>query len=228
MAASLSPRLAAAADVHKAVASFDSIGPRNPDLAEVLKLTTGLTESLQNFFGSLDKTVYSELRYIADYIAKTRDEVAELRPNDLREDRIPSAGAELEAIVSNTADATNKIMTAAETIMAGDPTTPDYQDMVMTQCMDIFEACSFQDITGQRVSKVVSTLSHIEERLERFSKAMGVKDAAATETDADRRKKALLLNGPSLNGPEVNQNSIDDMFDGSGQSNQSDIDDLFA
>lgn len=220
-------RIAAAAGVADAVASLQHIAPRDPNLAEVLKLTSGLTASLQTFFGSLDKTVYAELRYIADYIAKTRDEVAQLQTNDLRQDRIPSAGAELDAIVSNTADATNKIMTAAETIMGGDPSSPDYQDMVMTQCMDIFEACSFQDITGQRVSKVVTTLSHIEDRLHRFSKAMGVSDAISVETDDDRRKKALLLNGPALNGPEVAQDAIDDMFGGTKKANQDDIDSLF-
>ena len=35
--------------------------------------------------------------------------------------------------------------------------------------MVVFEACSFQDITGQRIAKVVETLQHIEERVSRFA-----------------------------------------------------------
>ena len=104
-----------------------------------------------------------------------------------------------------------------------------YQDLVSGKMMEIFEACTFQDITGQRISKVVDTLDHIEKRLERFATVMGVEDAALVETDADRRKRENILNGPALNGPEVAQDTIDKMFDQEFETlSQDDLDALFA
>jgi chemotaxis protein CheZ len=130
-------------------------------------------------------------------------------------------------VVKHTAEATNRIMGAAETIMCADPTDPAYADLVNEKVLEIFEACSFQDITGQRIRKVVDTLEHIEERIMRFTEVMGVEDAAAEETEKDRRKKEQLLNGPALDGPEVKQDAIDALFDTGEKVGQDAIDALF-
>jgi chemotaxis protein CheZ len=173
--------------------------------------------------------VHGEFRYIATYIARTRQEISALRPNDIRNERLPSAGAELDAIVRNTEQATHTIMEAAEAIMAADPSDMNaYQDTVNEKVLEIFQACSFQDITGQRVQKVVDTLRHIEGRVARFAEVMGVQDLAHAEEESakEKRKKDLLLNGPALNGPEVKQDTIDALFD--GPADQDAIDKLFA
>jgi chemotaxis protein CheZ len=76
---------------------------------------------------------------------------------------------------------------------------------------------------------VVDTLDHIETRLERFASIMGVEDAEVEETDADRRKRANILNGPALNGPEVAQDTIDALFDDAPSAmSQEELDALFA
>jgi chemotaxis protein CheZ len=199
--------------VRDALTALRGADLKDPRLGEVLNLASQMSDAMQAFFGSLDRTLYGELRYISAYIARTRQEISQLRPNDIKDGRIPTAGAELDAIVKHTATATNTIMSAAEAVMAADPSDPDaYQALVMDRMMEIFEACSFQDITGQRVRKVVDTLNHIEERIQRFADVMGVEDAEAPESSEDRRKRELLLNGPALGGPEVKQDEIDDMF----------------
>lgn len=200
--------------VRDALNSLNRADLKDPRLMEVLDLSEQLVDAMQVFFSSLDRTVHQEFRYIATYIARTRQEISALRPNDIRESRLPSAGAELEAIVKNTEDATNTIMSAAEAIMAADPSAPDYGDVVNTHVLDIFQACSFQDITGQRVQKVVDTLRHIESRVAHFAKVMGVQDAPVEENERDRRKRELLLNGPAIDGPETKQDDIDRLFAG--------------
>ena len=101
-------------------------------------------------------------------------------------------------------------------------------DALTIEVTKIYEACSFQDITGQRIKKVVDTLTHIEQRLERFASVMGVEDAELEETLEDKRKRENLLNGPALNGPEVAQDDIDALFGTEGASmDQSDLDALF-
>jgi len=195
---------------------------------EVLALAQQLTDTMQLFFGSLDKSIHQEFVYIADYIARTRTEISKLRPNDIKEQRIPTAGAELEAVVTDTERATETIMLEAETLLG---TRPDdvaaYKAQVDEAMMRIIEACSFQDLSGQRVSKVVESLRHVEKRVSRFAATMGVHDAEADEdeiAEADRKKK-LHLNGPAIGGPEVKQDMVDEMI--ASDLDQNAIDALF-
>ncbi len=204
----------------------------DPRLMEVLGLAENLVGAMKLFFSSLDTSVHGEFRYIAQYIARTRDEIAALRPNDIREARLPTAGAELEAVVNDTEKATETIMSLAEDILALEPDNLEhYKAQVDEKMMAMIEACSFQDITGQRVSKVVTTLTHIEERVSRFASVMGVLDAEEEADDKDQWRKDNLLNGPQIDGPATGQDAIDALFDGDisdEQLGQSDIDDLFA
>lgn len=206
---------------------------KDPHLGEVLTLASQMSDAMMAFFGSLDNSLYGELRYLSAYIQRTRSEISALRPNDIKNDGIPNAGAELDAIVANTAEATHRIMSAAEAVMSADASDVHaYQSYVCDKMMEIFEACSFQDITGQRVKKVVDTLSHIENRIERFAKVMGIEDAEVQMTADEIRKKELMLNGPAINGPEVEQGDIDALFDEEPKEthetmSQDDLDALF-
>jgi chemotaxis protein CheZ len=218
-----------ATKVRDAIIALKGADLKDPRLGEVLSLASQMSEAMQMFFSSIDRTLFDEMRYISSYIQRTRVEISNLRPNDLSEDRIPRAGAELHAVVQHTAEATNLIMAVAEDVMAADTSDPAvYQAFVSDKMMEIFEACTFQDITGQRIQKVVDTLTHIEQRLERFASVMGVEDAELEETLEDKRKRENLLNGPALNGPEVAQDDIDALFGTEGASmDQSDLDALF-
>ena len=88
----------------------------------------------------------------------------------------------------------------AEAVLAADARDPAFKAMVDEKMLIVFEACSFQDITGQRVAKVIETLKHIEARVARFNDALRVRDAGGFVSEAERasaeRKERLLLNGP--------------------------------
>ncbi|WBQ10061.1 protein phosphatase CheZ [Hyphomonadaceae bacterium ML37] len=206
------PAAEVAARVRESLRSVKAADLKDAQLMEVLRLAQQLTDTMQMFFGSLDQSIHAEFNDIAAYIARTRDEIAQLRPNDIREQRIPVAGAELEAVVGDTERATESIMSEAEAVMAlgsGDSTT--YKAEVDAAMTRIIEACAFQDLAGQRVSKVVTSLRHIEQRVARFAATMGVRDAEASEderAETDRRQK-LHLNGPALGGPETGQDDVD-------------------
>ena len=161
-----------------------------------------------------DPELHGELRRILDYIARARHEIAALRPNDLRQERLPSAGAELDAIVRDTEAATHDIMSAAEAMLACEATDlASYRAFAEQQATAIFEACSFQDITGQRVTKVVAVLRQIEERVGKLADSLGVTDAEGDETPEERRRREQILNGPAVGGPGVTQDEIDALFD---------------
>lgn len=160
------------------------------------------------------ETMIAELVEIADYISHLRGEIAALRANELTHDRIPMAHEELGNVLAATAGATNTIMEAAEGMMAL-PDGPGYRSGVESGIGTIFEACAFQDITGQRIGKVVEALRQFEIRLARFASAVKARDAAGHDpAEAERRARAdrLLLNGPQPNGPATAQDDIDALF----------------
>ena len=156
-----------------------------------------------------------ELVEIADYIAHMRTEIAALRANELTRDRLPMAHEELGSVVKATAGATDSIMTVAEEILCL-PDDENYRATVEARMNDIFEACTFQDITGQRIGKVVEALRQLESRLSRFAAAVKAKDEGGIdpeEVERRVRRELLILNGPQINGPATPQDAIDAMFD---------------
>jgi chemotaxis protein CheZ len=189
----------------------------NVTFNDIISLAEVSAQSLQDFFQSMDVRVYRELREIAGYIDSMRHELGALQVNDLKNNHIPAAGHELDAIVQATELATNTIMECAEAVMAADASKPAaYKALVDEKMLVIFEACSFQDITGQRIAKVVETLQHIEERVSRFAEVMQAKDIEGFLSESEReraeRKEKLLLHGPQLAGQGVDQAKVDEMF----------------
>jgi chemotaxis regulatin CheY-phosphate phosphatase CheZ len=190
------------------------VGELEPKLINLMQQSEALVALMRGFFQQLDKRRSEEFSIIAGYIAKAKEEIREMRPHDISQDRIPTAGAELEAITRDTENATHNIMNSAEAIMSFGASDPDYKTKVDDEVMKIFEACSFQDITGQRVSKVVNVLKQIEERVGRLANTLGIDDSAPSEMTAEeKRRHDLLLNGPAIGGPETKQDAIDAMFD---------------
>jgi len=192
-------------------------------LVEIMSLAELMVGSMQTFFKELDTSIYREFRELADYIGTAKNEIGRLQANDLSDNYIPSAGEELDAIVAATESATNTIMEAAENIMEADTSDSDaYQGVVNDAVMEIFEACSFQDITGQRITKIVETLQHIDDRVSRFAEALGANDVGGhydqDEAEREQRKQDLLLNGPQALGAAVSQDDIDALLGSSDDS----------
>jgi chemotaxis protein CheZ len=229
------PAANVAAQVRTSLATLKASDLQDAQIMEVLKLAHQLTDTMKLFFSSLDQSICSEFNYIADYISRTRDEISALRPNDIKTEKIPTAGQELEAVVGDTERATETIMSEAEAVLCDEEADYDqYRASVEARMMTIIEACSFQDLAGQRVSKVVTSLRHVEERVSRFAEVMGVNDAdhEQKETDEEKRNREQLLNGPAIGGPETSQDDIDAMFaemdgDTAPPLDQGSIDSLF-
>ncbi|UTW58436.1 protein phosphatase CheZ [Kordiimonas sp. SCSIO 12603] len=188
----------------------------NLSLTDVASVTEVLMGTMQVFFANIDTSVYRECRALSDYISNARKEIASLQPSDLESARIPRAGLELDAIVQSTEDATNTIMEAAEEIMGADTSDSEaYQAVTQDAVMRIFEACSFQDITGQRISKVVETLSYIEKRVLELRNLLGVTEDDIDVANEEHQKELderALLSGPALEGEGIDQNLVDQLL----------------
>ena len=160
------------------------------------------------------QAVIAELSEIAEYISHLREEIGALRANEMSRDRIPMAHEELGSVVAATAGATNTIMEAAEAMLSL-PDGPGYREAVEERINTIFEACAFQDITGQRIAKVVESLRLFEQRLARFVGAVKARDTASLDpNERARRARAedLMLNGPQADAEVPSQDDIDALF----------------
>jgi chemotaxis protein CheZ len=165
-----------------------------------------------------------ELDGLMRYIQRVRQEIAAIdRPSE-DGDRFESMGEQLEAVVAATGAATNTIMEAMESNEAllgelrekiTDPGQIALLDQITNNGNDVFEACSFQDITGQRVNKVVKSVTYVEERVNALVDIWGKDQIDGIEVLADREKTndEKLLNGPQLEGQGLSQDDIDQLFD---------------
>ncbi len=163
-----------------------------------------------------------ELRGMSAYIDQTRREIAALRPIDAGANRIMAATGELDAIVSATERATSDILNGAERIQSLANKLPRDGEIgeialeIAAQVTEVLTACSFQDITGQRTTKVVNTLRYIEQRVNSMIEIWGVDGAPAgaalhSTAPSDTRPDAHLLNGPALDGGP-SQDDVDALF----------------
>ena len=101
--------------------------------------------------------------------------------------------------------ATHAIMASAETIDGiGGEICDDKGQSLLNSTATIYEACGFQDITGQRITKVVATPQHIEEKINSLIAAFGGEGAKQKRSKAKSPKNPLadedLLEGPQLKG----------------------------
>lgn len=170
----------------------------------------------------------AELQSMAAHIQHAKQEIAALHNKDTRveasNNRIVTATSELDQIVQATERATSDILNAAERIMEAAGQLPaeqaDAAQLLTDQATEIFTACSFQDITGQRISKVVNTLRYIDQRVAAMVEIWGADAIAAAKPSApsaaagDGRPDAHLLNGPAMPGQGHTQNEIDALLNG--------------
>jgi len=168
-----------------------------------------------------------ELDLIHDAINRTKREIATLHGKSFDGGEMAKVNGELGAVVGGTEQATQQILEATEAIdqaatALSKNTSPDQQKLlseeIQERVISIFEACNFQDLTGQRISKVMTTMKFIENHINVMMEIWGGVDALkahATPIVDTREGDAKLLNGPKMDGDvgHASQDDIDALFD---------------
>jgi chemotaxis protein CheZ len=199
-------------------ARLDEIRGARGDKVSVDEIGDVVASLLRTLHGDLtagEIRLYRELDDLVKYIRSAKSEIAEIHPEQIRSDFIDRATDELDAIVKATESATGTILDCAETLegLSG-AVAPEHGKTITDVVTRIYEASSFQDLTGQRVTKVVNVLKHIEIELDKIVTIFGAElrksaSAAKTSKPDDKRADAALLNGPQLTGQGVSQAEID-------------------
>jgi chemotaxis regulatin CheY-phosphate phosphatase CheZ len=162
--------------------------------------------------------VRMEIREMAQAIARTKSEIASIKPEG-EEGRFEEASVELDAIVQATETATGDILSAAETIqeiawtLREMGTENEVCDLIDTKATDIYSACSFQDITGQRTRKVIGVLRFLEERIDSMMAIWGDGGLESAPPPPVKASEPSLLNGPARPGEGLEQGDVDLMLD---------------
>ena len=168
--------------------------------------------------GATVTAVLSEMRAMSQLLIESRAEIVAMAPPSQSGAALQEAGDALDIVVAETERATFEIMNQAERAQAAavrlhEGTSTEIAAglaEVNEATTAIVLACIFQDITGQRIRKVMSTLHEIEHRVAALIALMGINPADIAPTP---HAEPQLLNGPSSAAEGgLAQGAVDDLF----------------
>ena len=177
----------------------------------------GLVDSLISGISADGQTtaVPENIQETVDYLEGARDAIEDLKAYDFVNNRIPLAKEHLDEIINQTEQVAGSIMDAAEEIntlaaqMEG-----EQAEKLLEISTALFEASTFQDITGQRITKVERLFGHLNERMGMLAMAIGDTYVAPDE-DIEKDDDGVavhdddLLHGPQLETEANSQEDID-------------------
>ncbi len=130
-------------------------------------------------------------------VAKTRSEIVDLKPEEIPGWRVEEAQYELDAVIKHTEDAAECFLSAAEELeRLADSLPKKKAAQVRDVTTKIFEASTFQDISGQRLVNAKRVLGEIDSCVAGVLTALGHSVEAAMEEPVEINSDADLLHGP--------------------------------
>ncbi len=181
------------------------------DHIAVEKVVRAVFSTMHGDLNAQETSLLAQVEELGRTITAAKAEIAALRVGEISYNHIPSATDELDAIVAHTASATNCILEVCETLDAvASKMTGLPAEQLGDATTKIYEACSFQDITGQRINKVVLTLKAIDEKVAHILATFSISSAEALSPgDVTMGDDRALLNGPQLPMAAMDQAEID-------------------
>ncbi|MBU6234464.1 MAG: protein phosphatase CheZ [Alphaproteobacteria bacterium] len=186
------------------------------DRTKVVQIVHSVIAKMEGLSGESLRTLTKELQDLVTAIERTKAELASARTADLGNKDVPTATDELDAVVDATKGATDSIMSACEAMEKmvmgrGDA----IEQGIIGEVTKIYEACTFQDITGQRIRKVVSVLRQVEGKVGHLLETLGhtvEENQLAVQVEDNRTEEQKLMNGPQLPANAISQDEIDKLL----------------
>ena len=179
-----------------------------PDL--VADVVRAVLSTMRGDLTATETSLLGEVEELGRTIATAKAEIAALQVSDINARHIPSATDELDAIVAHTAAATEAILETCETLdRVAAEVSAEMAQALQDATTRIYEACSFQDITGQRITKVVATLKTIDAKV---AMIVGTFSGRRPSDVVSAPAPVMLENGPQLPGQAMDQSDIDKLL----------------
>ena len=158
--------------------------------------------SLNDADTEIIEELHLQVAELSAAIQLTRQEIKELGSQQAHDGGFVPAADEIDDIFQHTEQAVSDILRAAEAMQASawaareDGTDTDICDRLDKCAIEIYTACTFQELTGQRIAKLISLLSFTETRVQTMlqhwqennvpeSQADSVPEAMRTEASQD-------------------------------------------
>jgi len=194
-----------------------AVHARHPGATDAI--TEALREVMETVVGKVSATeaaLLGEVEALGRTIAAAKAEISALHVDDITASHIPFATDELDAIVAHTASATEANLEACESLDgATGQVGPEPAATLLNATTRIYEACSFQDITGQRITKVVGALKEIESKVAAITVRFGCQWHLHPDWHTDGPPvpaDETLLNGPQHPTVAMGQSDIDKLL----------------
>ena len=149
---------------------------------------------------------------------RTKAEIASVHAVEQEHSRLFEASEALDGITRTTELATSDILAAAENIqecawtLREDGADPQLCDELDRRATEIYTACSFQDITAQRIAKIIQTLRYLEGRINAMIAIWDKTEASFAPAQADAVVQPSRPQEPEA--IDLDQNDIDSMIVG--------------
>ena len=182
---------------------------------QVVRIINSVIEKVGAHEDNSREVIYKELRALHDLIEETRLEISATRMGDISGTHIPGATDELDAVVAATEEATGIIMDSCDAISEYSETLDSaHKDFMLAQVTKVMEACSFQDITGQRITKVIRSLIVIDEKINSLMAVLEDKIPGLPSTVLEDKREGddRILNGPQMPDKAISQEDIDKLL----------------
>jgi chemotaxis protein CheZ len=177
----------------------------NPDMVR--------PEVAREVMSSLNRTeaaLLAELESLGRMVAAAKEEIAAMRVENVDATHLPAATDELDEVVKSTANAANEILDVCETLEnLGARLDAESADTLAVCVTRIYEACAFQDITGQRIGKVVNALKQIERRVRETTGRYAPSASLPARHAPAKTEGERLANGPQAASAASSQAEID-------------------
>jgi chemotaxis protein CheZ len=173
-------------------------------------------QSLREPSASLS-VIKREIDSIGEYLGALREAINALRAPEISRERLPTMREDLAAIVATTRHAAETVLCTAEDVLASNADGPSYRSFVEDRMIGLMEACSFQDLTGQRLTRVSDALIALEQRLGTFVSEAKASNGMLKTHDVERRqgerRAQRMTAGPGV--PDaLAQDEIDRLLNG--------------
>ncbi len=172
------------------------------NMADIGSVLENISREMGKHSGSGNKNLLDEVKQLAEFLEKTKQEV-------MHDHTAADATLHLAAIIQNTEEASHKIIDAVGAISeVANDIGGEAQKAIAAEITKIYEACNFQDLTSQRITKVIKILDSVSERINNMLMLFGTTSVTATKPEGE----AALLNGPQLPDRAPTQSDIDALF----------------
>lgn len=186
------------------------------NIEDVGAILQHMASTLQPDASDADQFLQNEIIKMANDIQQARQEIFAMGADPVSGKNLGDASQHLDAVIKHTEEATDTILDAADKIQhfihgAGG----DREQGIMDATTRIYEACNFQDLTGQRITKVLQLMEHLEGRILKLSALFSPHAAPNADCTASGDP---LLTGPQLPGTASSQAEIDALLESLGRN----------